>query len=156
MTGAAAGAGPDIHREAAGRLRATGRRYTGGRRRLVDALAGAGRPLSVPELLEADGTAAQSSLYRNLAALEEVGLVHRLPSVDGHARYELAEPIAEHHHHLVCELCGAIVDVGVPPAVERQLEATLASLAAAHGFTVRDHRLDVLGLCRRCRTLRRD
>src|SRR5262249_34758137 len=84
------------------RLRAAGRRYTGQRRRLVELLAEAGRPMTIPDILVVRSDLKQSSVYRNLADLEQAGVVRRVATDEGFGRYELAEDLIGHHHHLVC------------------------------------------------------
>ncbi|NLA37567.1 MAG: transcriptional repressor [Actinobacteria bacterium] len=134
------------------RLRAQDQRFTTQRRTLVELLRGAGRPLSMPELLDSNPALAQSSVYRNLVVLEQAGVVLRVVTGDEFARYELAEDLTgHHHHHLVCVSCGFIVDVTVPTDLEERIDATLGGLAAEHGFSVLDHRLDLLGNCANCR-----
>jgi Fe2+ or Zn2+ uptake regulation protein len=125
-------------------------RYTAGRRALVEALNVAGRPLTLPDILAAAPDMAQSSAYRNLAVLEGAGVVHRVVGPGDFARYELAEDLTEHHHHLVCSECGSIVDVSIPARLERALDRTLYALADEQGFEVDAHRLDLLGRCAAC------
>lgn len=136
--------------EVATRMSAAGQRLTTGRRHIVDVLAMADRPLSIPEILEATPELAQSSAYRNLATLERVGVVTRVVTSDEWARYELSEDITGHHHHLVCSHCGAVTDVVVPDDVERRLDSTLGNLAASAGFRLQHHRLDLIGVCDQC------
>lgn len=136
------------------RLRAQEQRFTPQRRAIVELLRNAGRPLSMPELLESDPTLAQSSVYRNLVVLEQAGVVLRVVTGDEFARYELAEDLTgHHHHHLVCVSCGFIVDVTVSVDLEDRIESALDRLASEHGFSVLDHRLDLLGQCAACRAL---
>jgi Fe2+ or Zn2+ uptake regulation protein len=117
---------------------------------LLDVLASARRPLSMPEILDRGTGLAQSSVYRNLVVLEQAGVVHRLLSANDFARYELVEDLTEHHHHLICESCGSVEDFEVPARLDRSVRSALHDEAARRGFTVRSHRLDVVGLCRRC------
>jgi Fur family transcriptional regulator, ferric uptake regulator len=140
----------DLHATATSRLRDDGQRYTQQRRGLVELLAELGQPLTIPQLLEHRPGLAQSSVYRNLAVLERAGVVHRIHSTDEFARYELAEDLTEHHHHLICTSCGGVADFTVPDAVEHDLEAALAKVARRTGFTVRHHRLDLVGTCPTC------
>ena len=49
-------------------------------------------------------------MYRNLVVLEQAGVVRRVTSTDDFARYELAEDLTEHHHHLICSSCGTVDD----------------------------------------------
>ena len=140
----------DLHATVAGYLAKVAQRYTAGRRVLVEALKAAGGPVTLPDILGAAPDLAQSSAYRNLAVLEQAGVVLRVAGPGDFARYELAEELTEHHHHLVCTECGSVVDVAVPARVERALERALDQLGATAGFEVDAHRLDVLGRCRDC------
>lgn len=142
----------DLHHAVAGRLRGAGQRYTPGRRRLVDLLAAHGDPMTLPELLAEDATLAQSSAYRNLAVLEQVGAVTRIVTSGGFASYELAEDLTgHHHHHLVCSGCGDVSDFSLAPDVEAELERVLAAAARAARYRVEHHRLDLVGRCGSCR-----
>ena len=53
-------------------------RSTPSRRRVVEVLTAARRPLTLPEVLQADGELSQSSAYRNLSELMAAGVVHRI------------------------------------------------------------------------------
>ena len=141
---------PDVHATAAERLTADDQRYTTQRRGLVSLLADAPQPLTIPQLLERQPGLAQSSAYRNLAVLERAGVVHRIVTTDEFARYELAEDLTHHHHHLICTSCGDVTDFEVSEAVEHDLEAALTTVAARAGFVVRHHRLDLVGTCPTC------
>ena len=140
----------DLHEMAAVRLGALAQRYTRGRRAIVEVLARAAAPVSIPQLLERDRSLAQSSAYRNLAQLEQAGIVHRIVTSDEFARYELAEDLTEHHHHLICSHCGDVRDFTVSPALEHDLDRALARIAGAHGFVADHHRLDLVGTCATC------
>ncbi|MDP1818367.1 MAG: Fur family transcriptional regulator [Acidimicrobiales bacterium] len=140
----------DLHATASTRLRADGQRYTPRRRALVDLLADSDQPLTIPQLLEHRKDLAQSSAYRNLAILERAGVVHRIVTTDEFSRYELAEDLTEHHHHLICSSCGDVTDFTVPAAVEHDLEAALSKVAKRSGFRARSHRLDLVGTCATC------
>jgi Fe2+ or Zn2+ uptake regulation protein len=140
----------DLHATAAARLRDDGQRYTTQRRALVDLLATVDQPLTIPQLLERQPGLAQSSAYRNLAVLERAAVVHRIVTSDEFARYELAEDLTHHHHHLICSTCGDVTDFEVSATVEQELEGALARVARRTGFQVRTHRLDLVGTCARC------
>jgi Fe2+ or Zn2+ uptake regulation protein len=140
----------ELHPTAMARLRADGQRYTAGRRALVDALEQADGPVSIPQLLQGRSDLPLSSAYRNLAVLEQAGVVRRIVSSDEFARYELAEDLTEHHHHLICTRCGSVDDFTVSGQVEDQLEQALSRVADKHGFQAASHRLDLVGVCSRC------
>ena len=142
----------EIHRTVRDRLDQNDQRYTTGRRAVVDALAGTEGPITLPELIDVAPTLAQSSAYRNLAVLEEVGVVRRLVHGADHARYELAEDLTEHHHHLICESCGVVRDVTLTPQLERRLDDAFEALSTAEGFAATHHTIDLYGRCVDCRS----
>jgi Fe2+ or Zn2+ uptake regulation protein len=140
----------DLHDIAAERLSLDGQRYTANRRAIVEILAASPKPLSLAEVLATNRTLAQSSVYRNMVVLEGAGVVRRVAATDEFARYELAEELTEHHHHLLCARCGSVEDVSLPDTVEQTIEAALVQAASTVGFRGTHHRLDLVGLCARC------
>jgi Fe2+ or Zn2+ uptake regulation protein len=140
----------EAHELVASRLGETGQFYTKGRRELVELLISAGRPSSIPELLDLRPRLTQSSLYRNMTDLESVGIIQRVAGTDDLSRYELSEDILGHHHHTICTECGAVDDFVVPTRAERSLESALDKALGDIGFRPSTHRLDVLGTCAAC------
>jgi Fur family transcriptional regulator, ferric uptake regulator len=141
---------PDIHQTVAARLRGAAQRYTPNRRALVEALWDAERPLTIHELLVLRPDVPQSSAYRSLAILEQVGLVRRVVTNEEFTRFELDEQLTVHHHHLICSNCGAVDDVSIASELERNVERALRRVARRAGFTAVSHRLDLMGTCRNC------
>lgn len=139
-----------IHDLAARRLAEIDQRYTRNRRTLVEVLDGSGRPLSIPEILEARRDLPQSSVYRNLGVLSTAGVVHRVLGVDEFTRYELAEDLTSHHHHLVCTSCGDVTDVRLSAQLERSMARAIDRVSAETGFQLLGHRLDLVGVCSDC------
>lgn len=139
-----------LHRAVERRLAREDQRYTRLRRTLVKVLADNRRPLTIPEILEAAPQLPQSSAYRNLTILSDVGVVRRVAGTDDHGRFELAEELSGHHHHLVCAQCGKVEDVHPPASLERALAEAARETAKRQGFEVTEHRLDLLGLCAEC------
>jgi Fe2+ or Zn2+ uptake regulation protein len=140
----------DVHDTAAGRLRDVGQRLTPNRATLVAALVAAPRPLTIPEIMGDHTELAQSSVYRNLVVLEEAGIVHRVVGSDEFARWELAEDLTGHHHHLICASCGRVEDVPASAGLERSVAAAAAAITRATGFRTQRHRIDLVGLCHSC------
>ncbi len=91
-----------------------------------------------------------SSIYRTLAVLEEAGIVEPHHGTKGLTRFELAEWLAGHHHHLVCIQCGAVEDVELPASLEEQLEGVVSAIIERAEFSAVGHALEVDGRCRRC------
>lgn len=143
-------AGDELDNEITALLRQAQQRYTKGRRALIAVLRTLGQPATIPQILDADEGLAQSSVYRNLTVLEDAGVVTRIVTNDEFARYELAEKLTEHHHHLICNACGDVTDFSLGNRTEANLDRALHEVADRLGFTVEGHRLDLVGVCNDC------
>jgi len=141
----------DMHGVVERRLRLIDQRYTSGRRAIVDLLVSAGHPVSIGDIAERLPGLPRSSAYRHLTDLHAAGLVRRVTASDEFTRFELAEDLTEHHHHLLCINCGKVIDVTLPASFEQQASEAISKLADAEGFQAHSHQLDVLGLCAACR-----
>jgi Fe2+ or Zn2+ uptake regulation protein len=139
-----------IHATVEARLKLIDQRYTSARRELIGLLATSANPVAMTDIAAALPHVARSTAYRTLDALAHAGLVRRVAANDEFARYELAEELTEHHHHMLCVRCGDVIDVVAPTSFEDQLHRTVSALALEHGFRVADHRLDILGHCASC------
>ena len=141
----------NLDRQVEPRLKSVDVRYTKGRRTVVNALAGAEGPRSAAELSREIGDDVPlSSLYRTLSILEEAGVLTPHFSSRGLTRYELAEWLSGHHHHLVCIDCGQVEDIDANPEVENQLQAVVTTVATSASFRETNHALEIEGLCVRC------
>ena len=131
----------------ADRLREAGERVTRQRLLVADALTAIGRRVSAQELYEhlrpRDQSIGRATVFRTLEALVVAGVARRLER-EGHVyAYVACRP--EHHHHLACDRCGRVEEIGeafIAPVAER--------VATELGFTIDDTRLDFYGLCARC------
>ena len=132
------------------RLDERGLRYTTGRRLVVRGLRHASAPVTLPALLAMVPELAQSSAYRNLALLEEAGVVRRLVHGTDHAHYELAEHLTEHHHHLICNTCGVVRDVTLGDDLESRLDRGFEAVASTWGFALAHHNIELFGTCADC------
>jgi Fe2+ or Zn2+ uptake regulation protein len=141
----------DLHGVAERRLRRVDQRYTSGRRAIVELLVSAGHPVSIEDIADRLPGLPRSSAYRHLTDLQAAGLIRRVTANDEFTRFELAEDLTEHHHHLLCVNCGKVTDVTPPDGFEQQVTGAISALASAQGFEVHSHRLDVLGICAACR-----
>jgi Fur family ferric uptake transcriptional regulator len=86
-----------------------------------------------------------ATIYRTLKLLCESGLCRELRLDDGSTRYEHLYG-HEHHDHLICTSCGRLMEV-LDPEIEKLQE----KLAKTRGFQIRSHKLEIYGICRRCR-----
>lgn len=140
----------DLDVEVARRVGESGQRYTSNRQAVVRILATSDRPLTTAEVVARGQDLPQSSVYRNLSVLEAAGVVRRIAGGDEFTRFELAEDLAGHHHHLICTECGSVRDFTVPARVEQRLEEALVAVAVEAGFRAEHHRLDLVGRCSDC------
>lgn len=133
-----------------GRLSERNIRYTGGRKALIRAVQSARGPQSAAEIhKQVKRSVPISSLYRSLAIMEEAGV---LSLHQGKVtRFELAEWLTGHHHHLLCIECGKVDDVELDDASEHLLTRLAAKAGGRAGYEESGHRLEIEGLCRKCR-----
>lgn len=129
-------------------MRADGGRVTTGRRAIVRSLVAAS-----DHHVTADDLAARvqadhpdvhrSTVYRTLDALEELGVLHRIPFGVGGAVYHLVDHA---HHHLVCTRCGSVAEApaGLFAPIAEQVEAET-------GFSLDRSHVMISGVCAGCR-----
>lgn len=86
-----------------------------------------------------------ASVYRALDLLHRNGLVQRIEVGERRARYERIGPGGDHHHHAVCEDCGAIT-----PFEDPELERAIERLGSRLGHTIAGHDVVVRGECAEC------
>jgi len=149
--GRSAGRGAITRPSLMGELVARGIRITGQRRVLVGIIQGAARHLDAAELLELarkqDPEIDRATVYRTIALLKKLGLIDELDlmHLEGEKHYYEAKTSRD-HCHVACLECGAIVEY-VSPSFER----LKAEIAKESGFEIRVARLELGGLCKRCR-----
>ncbi|MFI1163373.1 Fur family transcriptional regulator [Streptomyces sp. NPDC020801] len=85
-----------------------------------------------------------TTVYRTLQSLADAGEVDVLRTSEGESVYRRCST-GEHHHHLVCRVCGKAVEVE-GPAVEKWAEA----IAAEHGYVNVAHTVEIFGTCADC------
>lgn len=141
----------DLRERVLARLTPSEQRLTRHRECLIAVLAAAVKPLTIPEIGDADSELAVSSIYRNLTKLEELGVVHRVVTAGDFAHYELAEDLTEHHHHhIVCSSCGAVEDFEASVKLEEAVRDASRRVVRRTGFRIERHVIDLIGLCTDC------
>lgn len=86
----------------------------------------------------------KATVYRALDKLVQLGLARRVHHEGSVARYD---GNSERHHHLVCDLCGSISDIGW-----EVVDAIPIPRIPRDGFEVHDFFVSFQGLCRDCAT----
>ena len=122
--------------------------FTENRRAVLKILLACHRPLGAYEIVEKfdwkDRRPAPAQIYRALAFLESLGLIHRIASRNAY----LACSRPGHQKgvmFLVCEQCKLVSEIEC-----RQMLTAIDNLSASSGFVVRTHVVEVSGLCPVC------
>lgn len=127
-----------------------GYRLTAPRSAIVDAVLRHSRPFSaeqlVTELSETPGgpRIGRATVYRTLEVLAAIDVLTRIVQPDGHPSYIWGPP--GHRHHLLCESCGTTVTFTACP-----LDDLVKDLTRNTDFEIRNHVLEVFGMCPACR-----
>jgi Fur family ferric uptake transcriptional regulator len=133
-------------------LREKGHRLTPQRMLVIEALHNADKHISAEELYNQLHSrypyANISTVYRTLELLKELNLVTEADFGEGCVRYHVAEK--GHHHHLVCQSCGKVIDLE-----ELALHPLKDALLKKYGFDADLRHLAISGECGKCRTKKR-
>jgi len=84
------------------------------------------------------------TIYRTLKILAEAGLICEVHT--GKRRSYIMRRPSEHHHHLVCIGCGAVIDFAGCDLSKLENQLTLET-----GFNIEGHLLEFSGCCRDCK-----
>ncbi len=86
-----------------------------------------------------------ATVYRTLKLFSESGIAREIQFGDGQTRFEHVDE-GEHHDHLVCTRCGAVKEFA-----NEAIEKLQAAIAESHGYLVHTHKLELYGICPKCR-----
>lgn len=84
-----------------------------------------------------------ATVYRTLSSLAKEGKADTLLSNEGESLYR--DCSAEHHHHLICRVCGLTQEIEAS-----QAETWASEVAKDSGFTEVSHTIDIFGVCKKC------
>jgi len=130
------------------KLSEQGYRLTPQRLLVLSAIAGSDHHISAEEIYAQVVTKYPhvniSTIYRTLDLLKRLGLVTETDLGGGRVRYH---PVDKgHHHHLVCQECGAIIDLD-----ESVLSSLRSQLLREYKFSADLKHLAIFGRCSSCR-----
>lgn len=98
-------------------------------------------------LRSAGSTIGLATVYRALANLEETGEADTIQA-GGEMQFRSCS-MEEHHHHLVCRLCGATRELA-----SEKIETWAKRTGREHGFAEITHVVDLFGVCEACQQAR--
>lgn len=129
-------------------LREHGLPVTGQRMAIAAVALGAERHLSVEEIADETRsrghTVGTATVYRTIDVLCRSGLLVERDFGEGFRRFEPARDVP-HHEHLLCSVCGTVVEFR-----DERLERMTTLAAEARGFARQSHRLVIYGVCEAC------
>ena len=126
------------------RMKEKGQRFTTQKKEVLFALRH--KPQTVLEILHTvklkNGVIDKTTIYRILTGFVKLGIVREIHLGDKEVRFELSD--CKHHHHLVCEKCGAIEDVQLCE------DTILNEVKKQSSFKIKSHSLEFFGMCKKC------
>ena len=82
----------------------------------------------------------RATVYNNLKALEEEGLIRKISGEDGADMYDAAFTL---HGHMICRVCKSVRDIDVPDLLEKMKELS--------GVDVEAYELKLRYVCEDCK-----
>ena len=139
-----------LHERLQSYLVSNGLKQTRQREQILRAFVECGRHISIDELVghvrKRDGGIGHATVYRTMRLFVDSGIAAERHFLDGPARYETAEVLEDDHHdHLICTECSAIVEFE-----NEKIEELQELVAREHGFQLTSHKMELYGTCSRC------
>ncbi|MGB5750872.1 MAG: transcriptional repressor [Desulfobacterales bacterium] len=99
----------------------------------------------VVRLLEGNGWKLEPDfVHETLQLMSRFGFAHQSRFDNGVILYEHRH-LGQHHDHMICTKCRKILEFE-----EDQIEHLQIKIAAAHGFHMLQHKLEIYGICNNC------
>jgi len=128
-------------------LQENGYRLTEARRAVVDVIQKSPRALTPVEVFDMARQKYRAlglvSVYRTLEKLEELHIVQRVHQPQGCQAFISASQ--GHEHLMLCQSCGQVTFFEGD-----DLEALIKSISKKTGYQIREHWLQLFGLCQAC------
>jgi Fe2+ or Zn2+ uptake regulation protein len=132
-------------------LEEAGYRLTEPRRAVAELVAAREGHFTANDILEdaraRDKGIGRATVFRALDLFTELEVLERIDLPSGEHAYVACEP--QHHHHIVCEGCGAVTDVA-----DLGLGAAIEEIQRRTGWLVASPRLELYGRCPACQARR--
>jgi len=124
-------------------------RRTEVRETILEAALGRSGHFQVEDLVEdikrAGGDVSAASVYRALPLLVEAGVIEVTEVTGQRVSYEVALG-REHHDHLICSECGAVVEFHFEALAELERQ-----VAEEYDYQLTGHHHELIGICGPCR-----
>lgn len=127
-------------------LKTSGLKTTQERLSILEVLSKSKTPLSIRNIKEKlkETQVDQATIYRTIEALVEKKIVRPVNFQHDHNHYEIIDN--SHHHHIICETCGKVVDISScnTDSLEKEIKQ-IGNFA-----TINNHALEFFGICKSC------
>lgn len=124
-----------------------GQRFTALRRRVFELVWQQHKPIGaydVLNLLQTSGRAAPPTVYRALDFLLDLGLIHRIASLNAYVG--CIHPTDKHEgQFLICESCKAFAELD-----STEITRAVDQNAQKNGFEIHQQTIEIMGLCPHC------
>jgi Fe2+ or Zn2+ uptake regulation protein len=109
------------------------------------------KPITVELLIrKVSNKVATSTLYRVLNDLKRNGILEEFSTPENDTVVELSLNEHDHHHHVFCTKCGEVEDVTLSKDIEKQLGAEISNIQKTSKYLIKEHTLELIGLCSNC------
>ena len=125
-------------------LDSRGYRLTSPRSKILEAVLARVDPFTAEELHRDIPLVGRATVFRTIKLMVHLGMLCKVALENGTPRYRLG-PLS-HHHHLVCIVCGQVEDFA-----RCAVDDIVLRLSEATGHEIVGHRIEVYGVCPRCR-----
>ena len=126
-----------------------GLRNTNQREIILSAFLSAGKHITVDELFniikEKNPEIGYATVHRNLRLMCDCGIADEIKVGSGKTKFE-PKFDHKHHDHLICLKCGQFTEVN-----DEKIEMLQDKLAQANDFIPTRHKLEIYGICKKCR-----
>jgi Fur family ferric uptake transcriptional regulator len=127
-------------------LKTSGLKTTQERLSILEVLSKSKKPLSIKSIKESlkKTPVDQATIYRTIETLIGKQVIRPVNFQHDHNHYEIIDN--SHHHHLICEKCGKVVDIS--SCNTNSLEQKIKQIG--NFATINSHALEFFGLCKSC------
>ncbi|WP_038041273.1 Fur family transcriptional regulator [Thermodesulfobacterium hveragerdense] len=91
-----------------------------------------------------------ATVYRTLELLTQLGIIKKLEFQEGKARFEFIKQEERDHYHLICKVCGKIINY-MPSEEYQVLKDLTENIEKDFDFKVETLEIQAYGVCKDCK-----